>query len=316
MSRRCILCGGNEGRVVHHIGAYRIVGCSRCALQWSEGPPISPGEFYDADYFVGDDSSKGYADYHGMDQARVRLDAKRLKTLRRAFPRAESLLEVGCGCGGFLARAGQAGLQAVGVDVSAYAAEYARQVWGQRVVTGEINAATLDEAGRRFDLIALWDVIEHLPDPCHAVALLADRLRPGGVLAVSTGDVSSLVAKLSGPRWHLYNLPEHLWFFSAASLQRLLERAGLIVHKRCCEVGWYPLRYLFERGAFKFPVIARWAGRMARSRLGRISVPMTLFDVVTVYAVKPAESPDRLFHSASSSGVENTESDMVVVPVG
>jgi len=129
-------------------------------------------------------------------------------------------------------------------------------------------------------------VIEHLPDPAESLCAVADNLRPGGLVAVSTGDLATLVARCSGSRWHLYNLPEHLWFFTADSLRTLLRRAGLEPVASRYEICWYPARYLVERLESSFGLrrgLSRWLGP-----LGRLPVPVTLGDIVTILARRVA----------------------------
>jgi len=171
--------------------------------------------------------------------------------------------------------------------VSAFAARYGRERLGQDIVTGPIDAASLAEAGKAFDLITLWDAIEHLPSPDEATRLLAGRLQPGGVLALSTGDIGSLAARVCGPHWHLFNLPEHLWFFTVPSLRRVLRRAGLAVVRVEREICWYTLQYLLNRLLHS---LGRAPVRFPAAACSRLAVPVSLFDIVTVYARKPADA--------------------------
>src|SRR5262249_52589140 len=141
--------------------------------------------------------------------------------------RAQFLLDVGCGHGYFLDEARAAGWRVHGLEVSPYATQQARK----RGLAGQcrpIEQVTLAPRGRTpvlselptaaFDCITMWDVIEHLRDPAGTIKTLAGALRPGGVLALSTGDLTSLCARLCGRNWHLLNLPEHLFFFSPRCL--------------------------------------------------------------------------------------------------
>jgi len=191
-----------------------------------------------------------------------------------------AVADLGCGTGVFLDVARERGWTPWGLEVSEYAAGVARQR-GLNVVCGPIDAALLP--GRRFDAVTMWDVIEHVADPAAAVAAAAGALRPGGVLAISTGDVTSLAARLSGPDWHLFNLPEHLFFFSPEALRRLLAAHGARVVKVLREPYWAPVAYLLER-------LAKSGGRRipdsVRRAAGNALLPANLFDVLGVYAVR------------------------------
>src|SRR4029450_5031425 len=88
-------------------------------------------------------------------------------------------------------------------------------------------------------------------------------------------------ARLSGSHWHLFNLPEHLFFFSPRSLELLLNQAGCAVQSVAREVNWVPVSYLVERLAKPLggrppqtPLPAKWV------------IPATLLDVIGLYARK------------------------------
>src|SRR5438045_3277427 len=64
-----------------------------------------------------------------------------------------------------------------------------------------------------LDAVVLWDVIEHLPNPRETLEAAGAWLRPGGVVAISTGDVDSLSARLHGRDWSLMTPPWHQFYF-------------------------------------------------------------------------------------------------------
>ena len=90
--------------------------------------------------------------------------------------------------------------------------------------------------------------------------------------------------RASGPRWHLFNVPEHLYFFSPAALTRLLARFGCRIVRVTRELNWVPVRYLFER----LRKSLGWSDSAARriARMPAWVVPATLGDVLGVYAVR------------------------------
>jgi SAM-dependent methyltransferase len=246
--------------------------CPCCLLAWTEGVELDPAAFYDQSYFDDVDSPKGYNDYFSLASAMERTCDARIRRLRRLMPGARSLLD--------------AGRETWGLEVSAFAARFGRDRLGQRIVNGPIDAVHLDRIESSFDLITMWDTIEHLAAPDEAIALLADKLEPGGVMSLSTGDVAALAARLTGRAWHLFNLPEHLWFFSVPALKRLCRRAGLEVLRVEREVCWYTAQYLLDRLMYS---LGRNALRFrGDSILKRLSVPISLFDIVTIHARKPA----------------------------
>ena len=255
-------------------------------MGWWEWPDFSPAELYAETYFQSAESSNGYNDYAALGPGLRRTARARLRRIQSLAPPlgatgARRLLDIGCGTGVFLDETARAGWEVEGLEVSAYASAAARGR-NLRVQTAAIEGATFPAAS--YDCITMWDVIEHLRDPAGVLARASSALRPGGVLALSTGDLTSVVARLSDRRWHLLNLPEHLFFFSPASLRALLSRAGLRLVRITREVYWAPLGYVRER-------LAKMFGRTTLGRrlaLDDWVLPATLLDVIGVYAIRPA----------------------------
>lgn len=308
----CPACDGTTYRRTTRVRGTEILQCTRCHLATWDWPPCDPAAFYDEHYWCSDEPGKGYADYFSLAEAMRLTHAQRLRTIRArmhsnrtpspfhplvpsssgsqavpgiggaAVPRGAPprLLDAGCGPGYFVRAARDAGFDACGVEVSRYAVEFAQRELGVDVRHGTVSVPDLPAGS--FDVVTMWDVIEHLPEPLAALRAVAGVLRPGGLFMLSTGDYASLVARLSGRHWHLFNLPEHLWFFTPGSLRRLLRRAGFAPPNLAYEVCWYPLRYLVERLERTFRLSRALSVKLGR--VGRIALPLTLGDVMTVAA--------------------------------
>lgn len=272
--------------------------CPRCLLGWWDWPTFDSTAFYDEAYFQSADVSKGYNDYAALEPA-IRFTAKlRLRAIDRVLLTSAArgrpvlgdlsgprrLLDVGCGTGCFLDVGRAAGWSVEGVEVSPWAADRAAQR-GLRVACTPIEQ--VGELPRKFDVVTLWDVIEHLSDPLRALRSLAGVLEPRGLLVLSTGDITALCGRLSGARWHLFNLPEHLFFFSPLALRRLLARAGMRVVAVRREVNWFSADYLAER-LLKSLLGLRGDLGSLRPWLRKITLPATLLDIVTVFAERAA----------------------------
>jgi SAM-dependent methyltransferase len=206
--------------------------------------------------------------------------SRRLARIPSPRPGAR-LLDIGAAFGFAVAEARDAGWDATGLEISAAAARAGHAAVGRVVVA---NAHRAPFAAESFDAVTLWDVLEHLSDPHAAVAEAARLLRPGGRLVLTTGDVGSLAARLSGARWHLYTIPEHLFFYSRRSLRLLLEAHGFRVETQRADSSVYTLGYLVER--LRKTLLGRAGGQRATWPGSGLRIPVNLFDIVTVQAVR------------------------------
>lgn len=152
--------------------------------------PTRP-DAYAADYLKraeGSDSSlSGYYDYEAELPLHLRTFQQHLQIVA-THATGKRLLDVGCASGHFLIAAHRAGYEVMGTDISASAIAHIRDTLGFPAISGDIAQLSLDE---RFDVITLWETIEHLARPAPVLRKLRSWLRPGGVLIIGTGDNSS-----------------------------------------------------------------------------------------------------------------------------
>ena len=219
----CIVCGGTHAPTQRLPG---LIQCNKCGFL-SADLSISDEELqvlYGQGYFKGEE----YLDYIAEEPS-LRLNFRnRLATLKAVAPHLPrcDLFEIGCAYGFFLEEAGQWVRSASGIDISAEPVRFAVQERGVEASQGDYLSLNL---GRTFDVIAMWDTIEHLKYPHLFIEKIAQDLKPGGLLALTTGDIGSLVARLQGRHWRLIHPPTHLHYFSAATMCELLHRKGFEV---------------------------------------------------------------------------------------
>ena len=291
----CNLCETSFASARHELlvkDGHSIVRCPVCGLVFrSTLPgPDELTEIYGSAYFAAADegleSREGYLDY--VADAEVhRANARRRLQRLAAFTPTGSLLDVGCAAGFFVDEAARSGWQARGVDVSEIMI-----AWGKRHQSADIGVGTLGDApaDRKESCVTMWDYIEHALDPRGDVEQAFARLRPGGVLALSTGDAGSALARLSLERWHLMTPRHHNFFFTRPTVTRLLESVGFDVQYVGHPASVFPLRYLAHKACLTVdvPLLDALARRLARSRLGGRTIPVNLWDVMTVVARRPA----------------------------
>lgn len=224
----CEVCDG-AGRPVGYAGLRR---CDRCTHVWADLSldPDAIAKLYQRSYFFGDE----YGDYLADRRIIEKNFAARLATLKRFLtPSHRHLFEIGCAYGFFLNAARSSFSSVQGIDVSADAVRYAAGELGLNVSCGDLLAADLSDLA--FDVVCLWDTIEHLAAPRRYLERAAALMPAGGLVAITTGDIGSLNARVQRGRWRLIHPPTHLHYFTRPSLTQLLERCGFtVVHVEYC----------------------------------------------------------------------------------
>jgi 2-polyprenyl-3-methyl-5-hydroxy-6-metoxy-1,4-benzoquinol methylase len=192
-------------------------------------------------------------------------------------------LDVGCHIGVMVELAQKRGWEAWGVEPSEWAAAHARSK-GLHVITGTLASAGLPE--NYFDVVTMWDVIEHLTDPASVLCDVHRVLKPGGILGVHTIDISSTFARLMGRRWP-WLMEMHLYFFTPKTLRHMLEKTGFqVVHSRT-QGRYLRLGYFITRVEAYSRVIARLM-RAVATRFGwmEAAIPVNFGDLFTSHARK------------------------------
>jgi|688.fasta_scaffold128460_1 2-polyprenyl-3-methyl-5-hydroxy-6-metoxy-1,4-benzoquinol methylase len=277
---RCQLCGSGDREQRFQDGPYRVVECRGCGLVYVtprlQGAALAA--VYDAGYWKSaDPKQRGYADYASESALYLRTFGKRMALVRRHLPAKARILDVGCAAGYFLQVARRDGHDVHGVEMSAaIAGEAQRALGSERVHVGTLDEAIAAKghAPASFDLVTLWDVIEHVPDPQALLRTIRGLLKPGGKLLLETQNVASRWARLLGRRWHHFKHDEHLYHFAPATIRRLLGDCGF----ETLEVGAaYAGKYV------SFGFLAERAGRLGRVA-GWLASPLALLRGLSLYA--------------------------------
>ena len=288
---RCALCGGSERTTRFEDPPFRVVGCDGCGLVYvtpRAAPDVLPS-IYGEDYWRSESpKDHGYADYRADAALYLRTFASRMRLVRRFASSPGRALDVGCAAGFFLSVLRDAGWDVRGVELSPAIASHAQQLVGaDRIHVGDLASAPFEAAS--FDLVTLWDVVEHVPDPVALLRRARDFLKPDGHLVLETQNVASPFARLLGRRWQHYKHLEHLYHFSPSTLDRLLDDAGLVrVHRTARFGGKYvSLGFVRERAARIHPVLSRVLSPLAP--LDAAAAYINVFDELVVVA-RPGEA--------------------------
>ncbi len=201
-------------------GELELWRCSACGLVYSDPQPRGlVAEKYTQTYDLA-------AHFGEWEERKTVLYERRFDWLPAPAEGADRVCDVGCADGQFLGLAAQRGWRPFGIELNPPAAAAAR-ARGIEVYEGWFEDAE-DLPWGQFDLVTAWDCIEHTPEPAEFAGRLARLLRPGGVLALTTLNVRSLVARAFRMRWSMV-VEDHYTYWDLPSLRGLVNAAGLEV---------------------------------------------------------------------------------------
>lgn len=197
-------------------GTQRLVRCTTCDLIYEN--PRFPESVILAGYTGADDDG-----HDSQFEVRVRSFEKAMRSLGARIPQPPArVLDIGTAGAAFLKAAGNLGYQGFGLEPSRVLVQNARRR-GLEVVRGTLDDHVLPKAS--FDLVCLWDVLEHVIRPRDALVAAGELLRPEGVLLVNYPDIGTLQARLAGPRfWWLLSV--HTQHFDRRTIRNILQRTG------------------------------------------------------------------------------------------
>lgn len=229
----CPVCGSrNVSSFLQHNGC-DLRRCDQCALVFMHPPPAP--EALEALY---DDAYQGATEgYFRKVATKLRRSRHRIRQMIRVLgrtPQGGQFLDIGCN-GGFLTEAArEAGFSATGLDPDGAAIRYARQHYpGNTFLHGYLETSGL--LPDQFDAVYCSEVIEHSSDINRFAATLASVMKPGGLLYLTTPDISHWRRPRDITRWDAFCPPSHCLYFSPPNLTMLLDRNGL-------DIVWRPFR--------------------------------------------------------------------------
>jgi len=233
---RCLICDGENIRVLFSSTdnltggeSFDIGECTDCGFRFTVNPPSEAniGRYYlSDDYISHSDLKRGITErlYHF---ARTYMLRKKLRLIRSENgQKPGKILDIGCGTGYFPAFMKQNGWDASGVEVSGKAREYAISKFGLEVIPPDKTGLL---PGNSYDCITLWHVMEHLYDPDNWFEKIKHLLNDNGACIIALPNSESSDAKSFKQHWAAYDVPRHLWHFSAPSVSRLASRHGFSV---------------------------------------------------------------------------------------
>jgi len=234
----CPICAGTAFALVYDDAESKVLRCRGCDLVFFN--PL-PTPAWLADFYG---SQQGYLPSIEENLRSFRADPSAwrssathlLDQLRRhhKLARGTRILDVGCAYGFFLHFAAEAGLDAHGLEISPETSASARER-GLDVRTGTLAEAPFEP--KSFDIVTFNNVLEHSTEPLEDLRRVHGLLARKGLLYLAVPNIDSLVARADNYFWKMKSWPNHLFYFSRETLERMVAKAGYDVVESFTQQG-------------------------------------------------------------------------------
>ncbi len=219
----CPICGSGQQKPLMQKCGIDIVQCQECSLGYAAKVPKNTNDVYADQQYLG----QAKRDYeHNISYRMERFAKERVNILRKwsdKEPKDCALLDIGCGTGWFLDYCRQQGYTIFGQELGKTLAEYTAQRLG--IPIWSCPVAEIDQK-RLFNIITLFDVLEHTADPVAMLAQVKRLLLPNGIALLYVPNLYSLGSTILQEESALVAPAEHLLYFTKQSMQHLLKKVG------------------------------------------------------------------------------------------
>jgi 2-polyprenyl-3-methyl-5-hydroxy-6-metoxy-1,4-benzoquinol methylase len=303
----CCSCGGRHhvevypsrderrGNLAHDVAPYscathstrthgQILRCLECGLIFMR-PKLSMTEL------VGEYADAVDPVYLEHIRARETTFRYNLGQVRRHIRPSDRILEIGSYCGAFLKVAREEGLDIVGVEPSAWAAEVSKDVSDAKVFCGTVDELPTEQ--RSFDVVVAWDVLEHFGDPVEELRKINALLSERGTLLFSTLMIDNWFPKMLGKHWP-WLMDMHLFYFTESTIRNVLAETGFEIVEDGTYCHVVTAEYLMSKlGTLGVPLASALSKGLGRLDAGRTEIPFRFGDIKLFVCRKTSEAPAR-----------------------
>jgi 2-polyprenyl-3-methyl-5-hydroxy-6-metoxy-1,4-benzoquinol methylase len=217
----CNLCGSSKSDLILEKNSIDIVQCVACGLVYASEMPNNFDDIYSNEDYL----SQSIEAYEKNSKFRKERFGKERLNILKKYKTSGTLLDIGCGIGWFLEGA-LGTFDVIGIELSDSLRNYLKEK------KGIISHKTIDDVDdNSVDIITGFDLIEHVPNPTILLDAIYKKLKPHGICLLFTPNVNSVGFNILKEKNSLLCPPEHLYYFSKATIEKYARKSGFGVIK-------------------------------------------------------------------------------------
>ena len=221
----CNYCHSKDVRSLFTVEGIGIFKCNSCNIEFSEYSFEKSQELYKEEYYVADESNdSGYGDYASEEKTHECTFNKRLERVEQLMPNKGVMIDYGCAIGHLCKVAKNRGWTIFGSDFSSFGAITTKENYEVETFISDVTYPPIRE--NSVDLVCMYDLIEHVPNPQEAIRKVSEIIKPNGHIHLVTPDCGSLSRKLFKDSWFHYKPKEHLYYFDQETMRKMLTENG------------------------------------------------------------------------------------------
>lgn len=209
MKNKCSYCGTESDIYFHSKDYNRKISevifnhyrCPKCSLIFIAPNPDNLGDYYPQSYYFVPESTVPLEAAAGHERYKIEIVQR--------YVRQGRLLEIGPSLGCFTFLAKKSGFEAEAIEMDARCSKFLNEVAGIPTVNSSDTCGALKTL-KPFDVIAMWHVIEHLPNPWETLEVISEKLNPGGILVLAAPNPDAFQFHILGRYWPHVDAPRHL----------------------------------------------------------------------------------------------------------
>jgi len=228
---QCILCKNNHGKeFLAWEKTYKLFKCSSCGAVSPNIRLFDEGEYIKSIYDTNDYKDKLIRETHKQYEYRKKTfgtERFQYTVERLGLGQKSKVLDIGCGAGYYLSVLADNKIHYKGLEVARHFVDYCKSHHNLNVANTPIEK----EEDNYYDLITMFDVLEHLANPISTLNIISNKLKIGGYCVAYTPNIHSIGYELMGAKQNTLLPFEHLCFFNKESLYHLADKAGMEITK-------------------------------------------------------------------------------------